>query len=93
MANGTRGNFRAFALACSFFVVILVLFGVLRLKRVSRGNSRAFWALQLLRCSFFVAILVLFVGLGGFVAGVFIVTLVFFLLFWLFNFFDAHFSW
>ena len=26
MANGTRGNFRAFALACSFFVAILVLF-------------------------------------------------------------------
>ena len=52
-------------LRCSFFVVILVLFGDLRcswkgLKRVSSVNFRTFLALQLLRCSFFVVILVLF---------------------------------
>ena len=52
-------------LRCSFFVVILVLFGDLRcswkgLKRVSSVNFRTFSALQLLQCSFFVVILVLF---------------------------------
>ena len=80
-----------------FNVVIFVLLGVLRcsskgLKRVSRGKSHTFSALDLFPCSLFVVILTLFVGVGCFLTRFHNKTRTFspsrF-----FNFFDVHFSW